>query len=409
MTYSESLTFERQIAVSPEQVFRAFTHATALRDWLANDASAQLRPGGYLYLFWNDGYSATCPIKHYLPPKELEFDWFSPQDPGQTRVQIVLTAQDQNTHLKLVHGGFGEGAAWEQNRQEKEHAWEASLENLESFLYDGIDLRLARRPRLGIWMDFLTPEIIARLQLPVSDGVLLAGTAPGSGAQAAGLAKDDVLVSLNSLPLKGPESFSAALKGLKAGDKPVVEYYRAGQKHSAPLELGHFPIPPLPASAAHLAAEVRQTNARVHQAIREQVADLSEAQAARRPQENEWSAREIIGHFILTERDYQSWASDMLRDNVVGDDLSYRPNLDERIAALLQRCPTVATLLAELALAQEETAALLAALPESFTTWRKHLYRRLATWSQQYTAGHWDEEHTNQLALTIAAAKSYHE
>lgn len=379
-------------------VFRAFTHATALRDWFCNDALAQTRLNGFFVFTWNDGYSAVCQVTHFDPPHGLDFAWFSPQDPGPTQVSLRFKPQGQGVLVELEHTGFGDGAQWEANRQEKQRAWEESLENLEAFLLEGIDLRLARRPRLGIWMDELTPTLAGKLGLPEAKGVLLAGTAPGSGAEAAGLLKDDVLVSLNGVPLETMASFGAALRGLKAGDKPLVEYYRSGQKLSTPLELGHFLISPLPESPAELAKELRQTNARIHATLREQTAGLSEAQAVRRPKEGEWSVREIIGHFILTEREYQSWTADMLRDNVGGDSLEYRPNVDERIAALLARFPTLEQLLLELAAAQEETAALLEALPENFTTWRKHLYRRLADWSRQVTLGHLDEEHAAQLA-----------
>jgi uncharacterized protein YndB with AHSA1/START domain len=402
---SKTLHFEHIIYAPASEAFRAFTHATALRDWLCNDALAQPRLGGFMFLFWNDGYSATCPITHFDPPHGLDFEWYSPQDPGQTHVSIRIHPTEQDVRLELDHGGFGEGEAWDINRQEKGRAWEASLENLESFLLEGVDLRLARRPRLGIWMDELSPELADKLGLPEAKGVLLAGTAPSTGAEAAGLLKDDVLVSLNGVALDSFNSFEAALKGLQAGDRPVVEYYRRGQKMSTPLELGRFPISPLPESPATLAEEVRQTNARIHAALSEQTAGLTEAQSRIRPQENEWSVREIIAHFILTERDYQSWAADMLRDNVVGDSLQFRPNVDERIAALPERFPTLADLLAELALAQEETAALVEALPEHFVTWRKHLYQRLVDWSREVTPGHFDEEHANQLEGTIQAVK----
>lgn len=397
--------FEYTIHAPEGEVFRAFTHITALRDWLCNDALSQPRPNGFLFLSWNDGYSATCTITHIDPPRELNFEWNSAEDPGVTHVSIRIQAEGDAVRLLLEHAGFGESPEWEQDRQEKACAWEASLENLESFLLEGVDLRLARRPRLGIWMDDLTPEKANVLGLPKAEGVLLAGTAPGTGAEAAGLAREDVLVSLNGIPLSSPDSFGPALKGLQAGDRPLVEYYRGGEKLSTPLELSRFPISVLPESPAALAEEVRQTNTRIYNAFVKQTTGLTESQANRRPQENEWSVREIIGHFILMERDYQSWAADMLCDNVVGDDLQMRPNADERIHALLERLPLLADALSELALAQEETAVLLEHLPEDFVTWRKHLYRRLVDWEREVIPGHLDEEHATQLAETVAAAR----
>jgi uncharacterized protein YndB with AHSA1/START domain len=403
MTLSDPLHFERRIAAPPAEAFRAFTHPTALRDWLANDAHGRPGHNGYLFLYWNDGYSAICPISQFEPPNRLEFGWRSPLDAGPTQVAVTFTAQEGGVLVTVEQSGFGEGKAWAETRAALEQAWPGSLENLEAFLLNGVDLRLARRPRLGIWMDELTPATAARLGIPAGTGILLMGTASGSGAAAAGLQKDDVLVSLNGVTLVSTASFEQALHGLKAGDEPPVEYYRAGEKHTTPLRLGSFPILPLPASPAELAATVRTTNARLHAEISALSAGLSETQLTQRPQKDEWSVKELVGHFILTEREYQSWAANMLRDNLATDDLQMRPNVDERIAALVQRLQTMPALLAELALAQEETAALLERLPESFTTWRKHLYRRLAQWSLEVTPGHLDEEHAAQLKATVEA------
>lgn len=399
----EAIRLDRWIAAPPAEAYRAFTHATALRDWLCNDASAQASAGGSLYLRWNDGYLAVCPITHFDPPAALDFGWHSPQEPGPTQVRLRFTAEGEGVRVAVEHSGFNQGPEGEQSRSALARAWGESLENLHSFLLDGVDLRFAHRPRLGIFISELTSSELERLGAPVKQGVLLGGVAEGSGAQAAGLQKDDLLVSLNAVPLENFGSFARALQGLKAGDRPPVEYYRLGQKASVLLELSSFLVLTLPESAAALADTIRATNARVLGEIRTLAAPLSEEQAGRKPQPGEWSVKELIGHFVLTERDYQSWAADMLRDNVVSDFLQFRPNVDERIGALVQRIDSTAGLLDELALAQEETAALVAALPAHFTTWRKHLYRRLAQWSLEITPGHLDEEHKEQLLATIRA------
>ena len=215
-----------------------------------------------------------------------------------------------------------------------------------------------------------------------------------------------MLVSLNGVKLVDPTSFDQALRGLKAGDKPIVEYYRGAQKLTTPLELGSFPIPELPASPAELAAKVREIYQQLNRSFSEMVEELSDEQAGKRPAEKEWSAKELIGHFILCERDYQSWIAAMLHDNVVMDDVEFRPNMDERIDALVRRLGTVPKLMEELILSQEETLALIAALPEKMTHRRKHLYRRVAEWSKGVFEGHYEYEHAEQLKKTVAAAKS---
>lgn len=402
MTDNDSLHFEREIPAPAEQVFRAFTHATALRDWLCQASSVEPRSHGHIFLHWDDGYYAAGTFSTFEPPHRLAFSWDGWLEPGVMTVQITISPQVEGVLVVLDQRGLGDGGKWDDTRNGLLTFWRDALENLQSFLLDGIDLRLARRPRLGIFIGDLNSQVAEQMGFPVSEGVLLEGVADGTGAQAAGLQNGDLLVSLNGVALVSPQSFSAALRGLKAGDRPLVEYYRAAEKHTAPLLLGSFPVLRLPESPAELAESVRQTNARIHGEISALVSSLNEDQAAQRPSPGEWSVNELIGHFILTEREYQSWAANMLRDNQIGDDLQFRPNVDERIAALVVRFATRNALLEELALAQEETAELLASLPESFTKWRKHYYRRLVQWALEVTPGHFDEEHLEQFKTAIS-------
>jgi uncharacterized protein YndB with AHSA1/START domain len=405
MTEPRALSFTRTVNAPIKEAFRAFTHATALRDWLSEAASAEPRKAGHIFLNWNDGYYACGTFTQFNPPHELVFTWDGFQEPGVMEVAVSFSEQNGGTLVQVVHGGMGAGAEWQDTLASIESGWTEALENLQSFLEQGIDLRVARRPRLGIFMDYFNSERAAKMGVPVSEGVLIEGTADGSGAQAAGLQKNDILVSLNGVPLADPGSFGPALKGLKAGDKPLVEFYRGAEKHSVPLTLGSFPIPDLPGSPAELAKKMRADYLRVRQTIESLVSGLSEEQAAKRPAEHEWSVKELIGHFVLCERDFQSWAADMLHDNVIRDDLQFRPNSTERIDALVTRLGSVRALLDELALAAEETCGLLETLPDDFTRYRKHFYRRLVLWESEVATGHFDSEHAEQFKQTIEAAK----
>ena len=283
--------------------------------------------------------------------------------------------------------------------------WPELLENLQSVLESGNDLRQLRRPRLGIMMDEFTAEKAAKLGVPVKEGVLIEGTVENTGARAAGLVKDDVLFSLNGVVLQSWDSFGQALQGLKAGDRPLVEFYRGAEKHSVPLELSSFPIPEPPLAPADLAAKVSELNQTTRTKMADLLSGLSDAQAGMRPSEKEWSAKELVAHFILCERDIQSWVANMLMDNDIPDSLMFQPNVDERIGALVARLGSLEALMNELALAQGETCALLAALPEKFTSRRKHLYRRAAEWVLEVGPTHFEEEHLEQFKTAIEAAK----
>lgn len=405
MPSDRSLKFTRLVNASPAEAARMFTHATALRDWLCNAAHTAPREGGHIFLRWDDGYAASGTFTKFDPGKRLTFTWNGSGEPAATQVAVTFTPKGEATRVAVTHSGFGSGRQWRTAMEALAAAWPLSLENLQSVLETGIDLRFARRPRLGIFIGDLNAQIAQQLGVPISRGIRLEGTAEGSGARAAGLQKDDVIVAFNGKKVNDPEGLGPLLVGLKAGDKPPVTFYRGAQKHTLPLELSRFPIPEMPEHGAELAEKVRALHAKVDAAFAQAVDGLSEAEAERRPAENEWSAKEMLAHFILTERDYQSWVANMLNDTPVNDDLEFRPNVNERVRALVSRLGTVAALRQELTLAEAETACLLESLPETFIRNRKHLYRRVASWGLEVTVSHWENEHAEQMQRTVTAAR----
>lgn len=394
-----SLAFERRIQARREEVFRAFTHATLLRDWLSHGADCDPRVGGHIFLRWRDGNLMTGLYRLVRAPEALEFSWETWQGQASSGVLVTLRAEGEGTLLRLEHRGPGaepEGLA---------RAWEISLENLQSVLETGIDLRWARRPRLGIAIDEnFTPEMGRSLGVPDGKGIRLVGTAPGSGAEKAGLLKDDILVSLNGVALEGIDSVDLALRGQRAGDRAEVRYYRGGQAQTVFLELGLFPLPDLPADALELAARAERMYHELNQAMFSLFEGLSEERAGLRPAEGEWSVKELAAHFILMERDYQSWVADMLNDRPVLDDLQMRPNVTPRIQALLERFETLPALCKELEAAEAETLAMIRAFPVQFAAERKHLFRRAAQWALEVVPVHLYEEHMEQFKAAIQAA-----
>jgi uncharacterized protein YndB with AHSA1/START domain len=405
MAETRSLTFSRTLRAAPAEIIRAFTHPTLLRDWLCNHASSDAHLGGHIFLTWNQGYQVMGRYTQLDAPHSVAFTWLGAGDPAQTQVRVTVEpAEEGLQRVNIVHAGLGEGPAWDMQAARWNKDWPDALENLQSVLETGLDLRVVRRPRLGIWMDEVTQAVADRLGLPAVTGVLIQGTAEGSGAQAAGLQKDDVLVSLNGVPLLTPASFEQALFGLKAGDNPPIEFIRGVQKQAAVLTLGSFPIPDFPDGAAALADNVRGLFAESLAQLRQHLAGLSDAEAAAQPSEGAWSVKEMVAHLVLTDRDYQNWVAGMLNDVVVEDWLQMRPNVTPRIQALTTRMPALERLLDELALTLEETAAMIAALPENFVNQRKHLYRRAAEWATQVTPTHYSQEHKEQFQAAIDAA-----
>jgi uncharacterized protein YndB with AHSA1/START domain len=222
---STTVTSEQLIKATPMEVYYAFTHASALHEWLCDFATVAPRPGGRMYLWWHgDFYSAG----EYIALEEnetLKFKWFARFEPAPSEVSVIITPQANGT-LVTLHHIVPDGDDWKERAQGFKNEWDSTLSNLASVLETGLDRRTFDRPMLGINISDFNPEIAKKLQVPVSQGVRLEDVRQGMGAYAAGLCKDDIIVELDGkLITNDYGSFVAALSGKKGGDKVKVVYY----------------------------------------------------------------------------------------------------------------------------------------------------------------------------------------
>ncbi len=400
----QSLTLKQTLNASPAEVSRLFTHAAALRDWLCDWATVDGSPNGIFQLRWGNniyvsGHFLTC-----QPGQKLVMTWDAKGLPSPMKVSVTFKPQGESTLVTLTHSDIGSGSVWKGVTAIEQAFWQNGLENLKSVVETGIDLRIARRPRLGVNYDAFSPEVAAKLNVPVKAGFWLTGVAEGTGAHALGLQKDDVIFKFNGKPVIN-NTLEPGMQGLKAGDTPPVEWYRGSQKLKGNLKLGSFPIPSVPETATDLAETMRKLYVELDAEWAALVEGVTETEAEHK-EGGEWSVKELIAHFIAMERDYQSWLSSMVQDNVVVDWLEMRPNTDARLRAMINRFQTVAGLLAELRAAEIETVDFIANLPDLLVA-RKHYYRRAALWELETIPNHLREdfEHAQQIRTAIAAAK----
>ncbi|HKZ87269.1 MAG TPA: SRPBCC domain-containing protein [Anaerolineae bacterium] len=397
-----ALRLKRLVNAPPAETFRMFTHPVALRDWLCDAAQVEPQKGGRLYLWWSSGAHATGAYTTFEPGKRLAIEWHHSREPEPARVRIAFAAKDGGTQVTLTHA-LGPGPKWRKVAPAAREAWESALEHLQSALETGIDLRIARLPRLGIFIDDFNAEIAARLGVPVDKGIRLAGVADGAGAQAAGLQKDDVIVKLGGKKVSDFASLGAALQDRQAGEVVPVLFYRGDRKMSAQMELSKRPqaeMPPL----AELVDRVRKKYSEIDAGFAKLVEGVSEDEAGSRPSTDAWSVKDAIAHFILMERDTQSWFAQMANDREIGESLEFRPNVEARVRAVREVHPALDVLLDELMRSEQETVAMLSALPAEFVT-RKHLYRRVTGWMLEVIPGHFTEEHLGLMQAAIQSAR----
>src|SRR4030043_979303 len=170
-----SKKLEKFIQVPPSEVFVYFTNSTALKDWLCAVATVDPRPGGRLYLWWNGDYYTSGEYLAIEKDKSVSFSWFGREEPHATRVDVTLKNQKGGTLVRLIHRKIGKNQKWNEVGTEYEKQWAKGLENLTSVLESGPDLRITRRPMLGIYIGEFNAEIAAHLCVPVEFGIRLEG------------------------------------------------------------------------------------------------------------------------------------------------------------------------------------------------------------------------------------------
>jgi uncharacterized protein YndB with AHSA1/START domain len=137
----ETIEVERRIAASPETVFSFFTDPSLYQQWQGDEAELDPRPGG-VFRVRMSGKSHITAVGQYLevdPPHRLVYTWGFEREtalldehkevaPGQSRVEVQLTADGGGTLLRLRHSGLpSEGSC-----QFHTDGWEFTLDRLKT-------------------------------------------------------------------------------------------------------------------------------------------------------------------------------------------------------------------------------------------------------------------------------------
>jgi uncharacterized protein YndB with AHSA1/START domain len=396
-----SYKFEKTIYASASEVYRSFTNAMALREWLCDVATVQPRPGGRIYLAWESGYYVSGDYTKLVENKEVSFMNRGRNEPDSTQVTILIESHGGQTNLTLTHSGLLDDPEWANARHEIKYGWEKGLNNLVSVLETGEDLRITQKPMLGIFFNNLNEKMSVELGIPVSQGIYLENVMDGLGGKAAGLMKNDVIVELNNKPVTDHPSLQFAMRGCKAGDTIDIGYYRGAEKKSAKLKLAQREITSIPKTSLELAAALKGIYNKHFGELGELTKRISEKDASFAPASGEWNIKEIIAHLIHTERYLQESIQMRVFDQEQVSD-GYGGNVECRIQATIKAFPTLAQILEEYHRSIIETVEMVACLPQSFSN-HKGSYWHLALELLQYTEH--ITEHIIQVEINLEAAR----
>jgi uncharacterized protein YndB with AHSA1/START domain len=136
------------INASPGDVWRALTEAGELVRWFPMDARVTPGVGGSMAWSWGEGYDWESRIEAWEPGRLLRLiqEDARPYDaqgrplpaaqaePARIAMEFTLETHQGKTRLRLVHSGFGHGAAWDNELEGISEGWQAELRSLRHYL-----------------------------------------------------------------------------------------------------------------------------------------------------------------------------------------------------------------------------------------------------------------------------------
>jgi uncharacterized protein YndB with AHSA1/START domain len=168
-TIDKTRAFEMtiDIAASPEDVWRALTDAQELVRWFPLAARVTPGPGGSMRWSWGEDWSWETRIDAWDPPRLLRLvdETARPFDaegrplpggaaePARIALEFTLETVAGKTRVRLVHSGFGHGAAWDDEFDGISSGWQFELRSLRYYLE-----RHRGRERHAAWVHVTTAE-----------------------------------------------------------------------------------------------------------------------------------------------------------------------------------------------------------------------------------------------------------
>jgi uncharacterized protein YndB with AHSA1/START domain len=136
------------IAASPDDVWRALTEAGEIVRWFATAAEVIPGEGGAMTWSWGEGWDWKTRITAWQPGRLLRLvqDAARPYDiqgrplppgeaePAHIAIEFALETHQGRTRLRMVHSGFGTGAAWDDELEGITEGWQAELRSLRHYL-----------------------------------------------------------------------------------------------------------------------------------------------------------------------------------------------------------------------------------------------------------------------------------
>ena len=379
----ESLRCETVVALPPIDLWQAFIRPVHIYYWLGEPVEIDLRVGGAYIVRCSSGVRLDTTVERHLEGRRLVLRPTRRGDDARIEIDLVKLS------------GAETRVCVSDPDAEDEEPWREALENLRSVWESGIDLREARAAVMGIGTRDLKPGDRPIRGVPPGVGVRLQAILRGGAAEEGGLRAGDVVLAFDSTTVRNEAELVRCIRAKRPGDAVQIRAVRDGEETVRTVILRRRAWrgepPPDPRRLIRLLSEdVRSADATLEKALE----GLSDADAYRPEGPEAWSVAQVLGHLSVTERMLQCWLDQAARGERPAIDSEQVTN-STRIAAALERKPSVRELVDRLRRDERETLAYLGQLPASVTSFKPR-WARVGLIALDYHTH--SREHLNQIA-----------
>lgn len=134
-----TLTFERTLNATPQEVFAAWTNSKELAKWFAPEGmttevrTLEAKEGGSYEVAMKDkdgkAYVVGGVFKEFVEPSRLvmSFKWISPEPGLDSEITVLFSEEGDGTKMNFTHTGF----ANEKQKEMHQQGWEGTFNKLE--------------------------------------------------------------------------------------------------------------------------------------------------------------------------------------------------------------------------------------------------------------------------------------
>ncbi len=144
-SFVKPVVLVRRIASPPEFLYRCFTDANLMSQWLSAPVTIELAVGGAFEILFDENQptglrgSEGCQVLAFIPDELLAFTWNAPPSLLEIRDRLTFVILRfarvaDGTIVTLTHAGHGRGEVWDENRKYFTRAWALFLDALESWI-----------------------------------------------------------------------------------------------------------------------------------------------------------------------------------------------------------------------------------------------------------------------------------